>query len=681
MAASSPRMGGSRSHGGSWRELSLAPFACSPELAAEASSPSPIRQQPSQLQAPSEQQVLVEASRVTLSAAAVGYARHAMLPVLQLPSLRLACSTSSSCSGSSSHPVRHGRAASWASAAGWPGAGSPEVTAATLPSPAATAVAYQLDVSAVDIGLHPSQLSMLTAAVQICEHELALLGREPQEGAGTDSESAVTSLSGTLERQQSTARTLAPAAQQQQQQQVSPLPQRPVGQPAGRRESQESVASGLAAAAAGAADAASPQHAQQGVAADADVAEAGAGGSAGGASAAPVPAAAMPQWRLEAAIGCVGVSILGATASSTCLKIEWHGLRAAYAAAGLPGQADGKPGHCRRSSLGGSSLQAPAWEAAHDVQLSWRQLALHVLEPRPAYQHPSLSPFAFAAAIVADAQRSRWGLGDAAGLCSLVSCDLSIISLGWWPCVWDPCQYVWSKSLQRHSLCRDAQGGLLGGSPTNGASPRALGGPGSIGFGPLDGTGSEVLYQRGRGGPLSVGGSARRNLTAGLGAAGACGYNETPRKLSPAVLFPLQALGHSPGFSHSCLSARAPHSLSPLRAETVASEEWHEASATLLGRTSGSSAAGGSRYFSLAESEFEDAASELEPGACTVLLWLTHVVGGLAASEFEGVPLCNELEPAVWAGCSTACAQLMTSVHLEEPSYSCGCLHANVACL
>lgn len=55
-------------------------------------------------------------------------------------------------------------------------------------------------------------------------------------------------------------------------------------------------------------------------------------------------------------------------------------------------------------------------------------------------------------------------------------------------------------------------------------------------------------------------------------------------------------------------------------AETVASEEWHEASATLLGRTSGSSAAGGSRYFSLAESEFEDAASELEPGACTVLL-------------------------------------------------------------
>lgn len=49
-------------------------------------------------------------------------------------------------------------------------------------------------------------------------------------------------------------------------------------------------------------------------------------------------------------------------------------------------------------------------------------------------------------------------------------------------------------------------------------------------------------------------------------------------------------------------------------AETVASEEWHEASATLLGRTSGSSAAGGSRYFSLAESEFEDAASELEPG-------------------------------------------------------------------
>ncbi len=52
----------------------------------------------------------------------------------------------------------------------------------------------------------------------------------------------------------------------------------------------------------------------------------------------------------------------------------------------------------------------------------------------------------------------------------------------------------------------------------------------------------------------------------------------------------------------------------PFPPETVASEEWHEASATLLGRTSGSSAAGGSRYFSLAESEFEDAASELDPG-------------------------------------------------------------------
>jgi hypothetical protein len=129
----------------------------------------------------------------------------------------------------------------------------------------------------------------------------------------------------------------------------------------------------------------------------------------------------------------------------------------------------------RSNSSDGGGLQPAAWEAAHEVQLSWRQLALHVLEPRPAYQHPSLSPFAFAAAIVADAQRSR-----------------------------------------------DAQGSLPGGSPINGASPRAFGGPGSVGFGPLEGPGSEVLYQRGRGGPLSTGGGAgaRRNLTAGLGAAG-----------------------------------------------------------------------------------------------------------------------------------------------------------------
>lgn len=57
------------------------------------------------------------------------------------------------------------------------------------------------------------------------------------------------------------------------------------------------------------------------------------------------------------------------------------------------------------------------------------------------------------------------------------------------------------------------------------------------------------------------------------------------------------------------------------------SEEWHEATATLLGRFSHGSS--GSRYFSLADSEFEDAASqlasELEPGARAVwfgVVWL-----------------------------------------------------------
>ncbi len=413
LAASSPRTGGSRSRGGSWRELSLAPLACSPGLAAEASSPSPVRQQPSQLQAPSEQQVLVEAGRLTLSAAAVGYARHAMLPVLQLPSLRLACSMSgSSSSGGGVQPVRHSRSASAASAPMWPGGSSAPAAAA--------AVAYQLEVSALDIGLHPSQLSMLAAAAQICEHELALLGREPQEGPGTDSESAVTSLSGTLERQQSTARTLMPAVQPQQppplqQQGASPSPQPPAGAPAaGRRESQESAASGPAAAA-GEAGGASPQHAQQEAAAAEPAAADVEGGAEDGSAPAP-PQLAMPQWRLEAAIGCIGLSILGSTASSTCLKVEWHGLRASCAACGsagsaaaaVPGQAGSVPAHRQRSSSWDGSLQPEAWEGAHEVQLSWRQLAVHVLEPRPAYQHPSLSPFAFAAAIVADAQRSRW---------------------------------------------------------------------------------------------------------------------------------------------------------------------------------------------------------------------------------------------------------------------------------
>ena len=235
---------------------------------------------------------------------------------------------------------------------------------------------------------------------------------------------------------------------------------------------------------------------------------------------------AMPRWRLEAALDCIGLSILGATASSSCLKLEWHGLRAAYAAGGSPtGAPPCSPeqpgsGACRRrrsSSSEGGGLAGAAGQQAHELQLSWHQLALHVLEPRLSYQHPSFSPFAFAAAVVADAQRSRWaGFGGRESGCRALQLWASLANQGRRLTAW----------LHLCPTCpprRDAHAGLPGGSP-RGLSPRARAGPGSVGFGPLEGPG-EVLYQRGRGGPLSASGAAgvRRNLSVGLGVAGAHG--------------------------------------------------------------------------------------------------------------------------------------------------------------
>ena len=383
----------------------------SPSVAPSSSTgaaPRPLGQQ-------QEQQVLAEASRLTLSVASVGYARHAMLPLLQLPSLRLACSTSA----------------------------PPSARAA-----AGAVVAYRLDVAALDIGLHPSQLSMLTSAVQLCQHELALLGREPPDSSA-DTESMVTSASGAGEQQQ-------------------PLLRRPVSAPL--RPAAAALAGGspsAQAAAAAAAAEATPRGPYP---------QPGGPGAATPGSSSPeqevAPSQRLPQWRLEAAVDSIGVSLLGLAPSSSCLKLEWQELRAAYAAGGSVALQPGK--------LGSSAAGLEAGQQQQELQLSWQQLSLHVLTPHLSYTHPGITPFAFAAAFAAGGTHRRGS---------------------------------------QHSNLGAGGGG----------SPRAApGSPRSISLAPPGGappaaSASEVLWQRGRG-PLSASGAAaagvRRNLSVGLGLAG-----------------------------------------------------------------------------------------------------------------------------------------------------------------
>ena len=366
----------------------------------------PLGQQQQQQQ----QQVLAEASRLTLSVASVGYARHAMLPLLQLPSLRLACTTSAA------------------------------------PS-CASAAAYQLDVAALDIGLHPSQLSMLTSAVQLCQHELAVLGREPPDSSA-DTESMVTSASGAGEQQ--------------------PLLRRPVSAPL--RPAAAALAGGSPSAHAAAGAEATPRDTcpQPG---DPDAGTPGRGSLEQVAA----PSQQLPQWRLEAAVDIIGLSLLGLAPSSSCLKLEWQGLRAAYAAGGGPTPQPGKLGS---STAGCEAVQQ------QELMLSWQQVSLHVLTPHLSYTHPGITPFACAAAFAAGGSHRR--------------------------------------GSQHSNL-----GGGGGGSPQ--AAP---GSPRSISLAPPGGaaraaSASEVLWQRGRG-PVSSSGAAaaggvRRNLSVGLGLAGGPG--------------------------------------------------------------------------------------------------------------------------------------------------------------
>jgi len=64
---------------------------------------------------------------------------------------------------------------------------------------------------------------------------------------------------------------------------------------------------------------------------------------------------------------------------------------------------DGQEGQQQEQEQGQGQGQGLA------LQLSWRQLAVHVLHPRLSYTHPGLTPFAFAAAgLTPDDPRERW---------------------------------------------------------------------------------------------------------------------------------------------------------------------------------------------------------------------------------------------------------------------------------
>jgi hypothetical protein len=84
-------------------------------------------------------------------------------------------------------------------------------------------------------------------------------------------------------------------------------------------------------------------------------------GAPAGQAAAPLP------WRLEASLGSLGLSLVGSTPSSTCIKAECHGVRAAWASG---------------SGAGGSA----------EVSASWQRLALHTLQPKEAAQPFEFTP-------------------------------------------------------------------------------------------------------------------------------------------------------------------------------------------------------------------------------------------------------------------------------------------------
>lgn len=91
------------------------------------------------------------------------------------------------------------------------------------------------------------------------------------------------------------------------------------------------------------------------------------------------PVQATP-WQLDASLGIFGLSILGSTPSSTCLKAEWHQLAASVSSGCCPPT---------MSSQASESEGPPSLTAT----LTWSQLSFHVLQPKDGVEAMDYTPF------------------------------------------------------------------------------------------------------------------------------------------------------------------------------------------------------------------------------------------------------------------------------------------------
>ena len=88
-------------------------------------------------------------------------------------------------------------------------------------------------------------------------------------------------------------------------------------------------------------------------------------------------------WQLDASLGVLGLSILGSTPSSTCLKAEWHQLSALVSS-----------GCCSsENSSQDSPSETDNTPATLTGHLSWSQLSFHVLQPKDTVEAMEYSPF------------------------------------------------------------------------------------------------------------------------------------------------------------------------------------------------------------------------------------------------------------------------------------------------
>ncbi len=113
--------------------------------------------------------------------------------------------------------------------------------------------------------------------------------------------------------------------------------------------------------------------------------------------------AAGQQWRFDACIGVIGVSLLGSMPISSCLKLEWHGLQCSVSnssnsrsnnsssqgGASSPAASEASAGCCGSSTSGAPKLLAG--------QVSCRHVTVHVLQPHVRPPSALATPFAAAA--------------------------------------------------------------------------------------------------------------------------------------------------------------------------------------------------------------------------------------------------------------------------------------------